>query len=69
MEEELSSLDKRDVYENDCRIAPTQVLVKRNPRKKVPARCLLVKKPTHDGKGGWKQNRGRRAVETSSTDQ
>eukprot|EP00974_Lingulodinium_polyedra_P068702 6653325-Lingulodinium_polyedra.AAC.1 len=55
MKEELSSLDKREVYEEvvagDLQKRYWSKGIRTN---KVPARCFLLKNPLHDGKGGWK---------------
>eukprot|EP00974_Lingulodinium_polyedra_P041112 3950680-Lingulodinium_polyedra.AAC.1 len=51
MEEELSSLDKRDVYEEMIAAYLQRRYWSKGIRaKKVPARCLFLKKPAHDGK-------------------
>eukprot|EP00974_Lingulodinium_polyedra_P131525 11218101-Lingulodinium_polyedra.AAC.1 len=55
MEEELSSLDKRDAYEEmAAEDLQRRYWSKGTRTQKKPTRCLLVKKPTHYGKGGWK---------------
>eukprot|EP00974_Lingulodinium_polyedra_P007033 666564-Lingulodinium_polyedra.AAC.1 len=55
MKEELGSLDKREVYDEVIAEDLQKDYWSKGIRtKKIPARCFLVKKPLHDGKGGWK---------------
>ena len=55
LKEELDSLQKMEVYDDvtDSDLA-TKYWSKAVRTKKIPAMVVTVKKPLHDGKGGWK---------------
>eukprot|EP00974_Lingulodinium_polyedra_P129717 11211090-Lingulodinium_polyedra.AAC.1 len=55
MKEELRSFGKREVYDEVIAAELHKRYWSRGIHtNKVPAICFLVKKPLHDGKGGWK---------------
>eukprot|EP00974_Lingulodinium_polyedra_P049903 4800638-Lingulodinium_polyedra.AAC.1 len=51
MTEELRSLDKREVYDEMTAELHKRYWSRGIRTEKVPARCILVKKPLQDGKG------------------
>ena len=55
MHEEMESMQNRDVFDEVTNSQLASTYWSKGIRtKKIPAKLVTVKKPLHDGEGGWK---------------